>query len=101
MQRLMVFLLLAVASAVVQAETVKGRIAVVSLQAGTIQVDVKGKDPAAKPTKVVIRTDANTRYEGAAGLKELSPPDLIVNTVSRPAASRRSCSGCRPASRPT
>ena len=72
------FLLLVLISAFLtaaHAETVKGRIAVVSQQAGTIRVDVKGKDN--KVTKVVVRTDANTRYEGSAGLKELGPPDLI------------------------
>lgn len=77
MQRLILFFAMLAISGLIQAETVKGRIAVVSVQAGTIQVEVKGKEKDAKPTKVVIRTDANTRYEGAAGLKELGPPDLV------------------------
>jgi len=58
-----------------QAETLKGRIAVVSQQAGTIQIEVGGEGKAV--SKVVVRTGANTRYEGASGLKELGPPDLI------------------------
>lgn len=72
---------------VTQAETVKGRIAVVSQQAGTIQIDVKGKDNAI--SKVVVRTDANTQYDGASGLKDLGPPDLIEvqRESGRPASS--------------
>ncbi len=77
MQRLILLVSLVALISVAQAETVKGRIAVVSKQAGTIQIDVKGEDEGAKGTKVVVRTDANTRYEGAAGLKALGPPDLI------------------------
>ena len=57
-------------SQVLRAETVKGRIQTVSKQAGTVQIGVKDK-------KVVIRTDANTKYEGFSGIDELSPPDLI------------------------
>ena len=53
-----------------QAEVVKGRIQTVSNKAGTVQIGVKDK-------KVVIRIDKNTRFEGFAGLNELSPPDLI------------------------
>ena len=53
-----------------RAEVVKGRIQTVSKQAGTVQIGVKGK-------KVVIRTDANTRFDGFTSIKELSPPDLI------------------------
>ena len=55
---------------VTNAETIKGRIQVVSKQAATIQMDVKGN-------KVVVRTDANTQFDGASGLKDLNPPDLI------------------------
>jgi len=55
---------------VLRAEVVKGRIQTVSKQAGTVQIGVKDK-------KVVIRTDANTKFDGFASLKELSPPDLI------------------------
>ena len=44
-------------SQVLRAETVKGRIQMVSKQAGTIQIGVKDK-------KVVIRTDANTKFDG-------------------------------------
>ena len=69
----MFFLFAFVGSA--HAETVKGRIAMVSKQAATIQIDVKGQDNSV--TKVVVRTDANTRYDGASGLKDLGPPDLI------------------------
>jgi rhodanese-related sulfurtransferase len=75
MKRLILFIFLTALVGLVQAETVKGRIAVVSKQAGTIQIEVKGKDKSV--SKVVVRTDANTRYEGASGLKELGPPDLI------------------------
>ena len=70
MRRLFLFFSLVTFAALVQAETVKGRIQVISRQAATIQIDVKGK-------KVVVRTDANTRFDGAAGLKDLNPPDLI------------------------
>jgi rhodanese-related sulfurtransferase len=75
MKRLIVFLMAVALAGLAQAETVKGRIAVVSKQAGTLQIDVMGKDKSV--TKVVVRTDANTAYEGAAGLKELGPPDLV------------------------
>ena len=75
MKKLMVFILAALLVGLAQAETVKGRIAVVSKQAGTLQIDVKGKDKAV--TKVVVRVDANTVFEGAASLKELGPPDLV------------------------
>ena len=87
MKRIIVFVFLAALAGVVQAETVKGRIAMVSKQAGTIQVEVKGKDKSV--TKVVVRTDANTRYEGAGGLKDLGPPDLIEvqREAGRPASS--------------
>jgi len=70
MRRLFLFFSLVTFAALVQAETVKGRIQVISRQAATIQIDVKGE-------KVVVRTDANTRFDGAAGLKDLNPPDLI------------------------
>jgi len=56
--------------AVAEAATVKGRIQVVSKQAATIQIDVKGQ-------KVVVRTDTDTQFDGAAGLKDLNPPDLV------------------------
>ena len=52
------------------AEVVKGRIQTVSKQAGSVQIGVKDQ-------KVVIRTDANTRFDGFTSLDELSPPDLI------------------------
>lgn len=70
MRRIFLFFFLVAFVAVAAAETVKGRIQVVSRQAATIQIDVNGK-------KVVVRTDANTQYDGAAGLKDLNPPDLI------------------------
>ncbi len=75
MKRLIVFFMAVALVGLAHAETVKGRIAVVSKQAGTLQIDVKGKDK--RVTKVVVRTDAKTAYEGAAGLKELGPPDLV------------------------
>ena len=75
MKRLIVFFMAVALAGLAHAETVKGRIAVVSKQAGTLQIDVKGKDKVV--TKVVVRTDANTAYEGATGLKELGPPDLV------------------------
>ncbi len=75
MKKLILLILVTAFIGLAQAETVKGRIAVVSQQAGTIRIDVKGKDN--KVTKVVVRTDANTRYEGTAGFKELGPPDLV------------------------
>jgi rhodanese-related sulfurtransferase len=75
MQRLLVIFFLLVFAAVTHAETLKGRIAVVSKQAGTIQIDVKNAD--STMSKVVVRTDAETAYEGAAGLKDLGPPDLV------------------------
>ena len=70
MRHLFLFLSLAAFVAPVQAETVKGRIQVVSKQAATIQIDVKGQ-------KVVVRTDTDTQFDGAAGLKDLNPPDLV------------------------
>ncbi|MGB5297962.1 MAG: rhodanese-like domain-containing protein [Thiogranum sp.] len=70
MRHLFLFLSLAAFVALVQAETVKGRIQVVSKQAATIQIDVKGQ-------KVVVRTDTDTQFDGAAGLKDLNPPDLV------------------------
>jgi rhodanese-related sulfurtransferase len=75
MKRLIVIIVAAALAGLVQAETVKGRIAVVSKQAGTLQIEVKGKDNSV--SKVVVRTDGNTVFEGAAGLKELGPPDLV------------------------
>ncbi len=75
MQRLILVFLIATCIGIVHAETVKGRIAVVSKQAGTIQIDVKGKDNSV--SKVVVRTDPNTQYDGASGLKDFGPPDLI------------------------
>jgi rhodanese-related sulfurtransferase len=70
MRRLFLFVSLVAFAAVADAETVKGRIQVVSKQAATVQIDVKGK-------KVVVRIDADTQFDGAAGLKDLNPPDLI------------------------
>jgi rhodanese-related sulfurtransferase len=75
MKRLIVLILAAALAGIAQADIVKGRIAVVSKQAGTLQIEVKGKDKSI--TKVVVRTDANTAFDGAAGLKELGPPDLV------------------------
>lgn len=71
MKRLIVSICLLALAGFVQAETVKGRIAGISNKAGTIQIDVKDAG------QVVVRTDANTQYEGATGLKDLGPPDLI------------------------
>lgn len=53
------------------ADTVKGRIKSLSNKAGTIQLDVKDKPP------VVVRFDASTVVEGASGIADLNPPDLI------------------------
>lgn len=75
MKRLVFLFSLIASIGAVQAETVKGRIAVVSQQAGTIQIDVGGEGKAV--SKVVVRTNADTRYDGASGLKDLGPPDLI------------------------
>lgn len=75
MQRLLALFTVLALIGIAQADTIKGRIAVVSKQAGTLQIEVKGKD--GKISKVVVRTDANTVYKGAAGLKELGPPDLV------------------------
>jgi len=58
-------------SAPLQADTVKGRIKYISNKANTIQIDIKGKPPA------VIRFDKNTTFKNTAGIKTLSPPDLI------------------------
>ena len=52
------------------AEVVKGRIQTVSKQAGSVQIGVKNKN-------VVIRTDANTKFDGFTSISELGPPDLI------------------------
>jgi rhodanese-related sulfurtransferase len=52
------------------AEVVKGRIQTVSKQAGTVQIGVKDR-------KVVIRTDANTMFDGFTSIDQLNPPDLI------------------------
>ena len=70
MRHLFLSLSLIACVTIANAETVKGRIQVVSKQAATIQIDVEGE-------KVVVRTDANTRYDGATGIKDLGPPDLI------------------------
>jgi len=87
MKRMILLLSLLATIGVAQAETVKGRIAVVSQQAGTIQISVGGEGKAV--SQVVVRTDANTRYEGASGLKDLGPPDLIEvqREPDRPASS--------------
>ena len=55
----------------VNAEILKGRISTVSKKAGTLQIDIKDKGPA------VVRIGPNTVFEGASGIKELNPPDLI------------------------
>jgi len=52
--------------------TAKGRIKYISNKASTVQIDVKNAEP------VVVRFDANTRYEGVDGIESLAPPDLIV-----------------------
>jgi len=70
MRRLFLLLTLITFVAVAEAATVKGRIQVVSQQAATIQIDVKGQ-------KVVVRTDTDTQFDGAAGLQDLNPPDLV------------------------
>ena len=71
MRRLFLLLsLITFVALVAEAATVKGRIQVVSKQAATIQIDVKGQ-------KVVVRTDTDTQFDGAAGLKDLNPPDLV------------------------
>lgn len=75
MKRLILVLSCLACIGAAQAETVKGRIAGISQQAGTIQIEVGGEGAAT--SKVVVRTDAGTQYDGAAGLKELGPPDLI------------------------
>ncbi|MGB5568692.1 MAG: rhodanese-like domain-containing protein [Sedimenticolaceae bacterium] len=79
MKRLILMFSLIALTGALQAETVKGRIAEISMQAGTIQLDVKGEGEGegAGSSKVVVRTDADTRYEGASGLKDLGPPDLV------------------------
>jgi rhodanese-related sulfurtransferase len=69
--RLLIGGLMCVLAAGAVADTVKGRIKSLSNKAGTIQLDVKGKP------SVVVRFDANTVVEGAAGIDELNPPDLI------------------------
>lgn len=72
--RLLVWLIAALLLAGVSptwADSVKGRIDVISNKARTIQIDVKGKLP------VVVRFGDQTRYEGAADIDELGPPDLI------------------------
>jgi len=63
------------------ADTLKGRIKYISNKANTIQVEIKGKDP------VVVRFDANTQFEGVAGIADLAPPDLIKveYTAGKPA----------------
>jgi rhodanese-related sulfurtransferase len=72
-KRRLLFIFLCVALAFTQAlhaGMVKGRIQTVSKQAGSIQIGVDDK-------KVVIRTDANTRFDGFSSIDELGPPDLI------------------------
>jgi rhodanese-related sulfurtransferase len=58
----------------IPADEVKGRIKYISNKANTIQIDVKGKEP------VVVRFDAKTVFDGASGIKDLGPPDLIKVT---------------------
>ena len=70
-KKLLIILLAVGFTGSVYAEVLKGRISTISKKAGTIQIDVKDKGPA------VIRIGPNTVFEGASGLKELSPPDLI------------------------
>lgn len=52
------------------ADVIKGRIQSVSRQAGSVQIGDNDR-------KVVIRTDANTKFDGFTSLSELNPPDLI------------------------
>jgi rhodanese-related sulfurtransferase len=59
------------ASGPLLADTVKGRIKDISKKAGTIQLDVKGKDP------VVVKFGKGTKFVEAAGIEDLGPPDLI------------------------
>ena len=75
MKRFIVLIALAAFVGAAHAETLKGRISTVSKQAGTIQIDVGGEDGAGG--KAVVRANADTRYEGASGLDDLGPPDLI------------------------
>lgn len=64
------------------ADTVKGRIKALSNKAGTIQLEIKDQPP------VVVRFDANTLIEGAAGIDDLIAPDLIEveHTPGQPAS---------------
>ena len=55
----------------VWADTVKGRIKYISNKASSIQIDVAGQAP------VMVKFDSNTQFEGAKGIKDLAPPDLI------------------------
>jgi rhodanese-related sulfurtransferase len=55
---------------VLHAELLKGRIETVSKEAGSVQIVVNDE-------KVVIRTDANTKFDGFSNIGELAPPDLI------------------------
>ena len=57
--------------ATAMSDTAKGRIKFISNKANTIQIDVKGKEP------VVVSFGAETQWEGASGIKDLGPPDLI------------------------
>jgi rhodanese-related sulfurtransferase len=53
------------------ADTVKGRIQYISNKASSIQLTPKGQSP------VMIKFGDTTEFVGAAGIKDLSPPDLI------------------------
>ena len=73
MKSRLLFIVLCISVAFAQAlhaEVVKGRIQTVSKQAGAIQIGVKDR-------KVVIRTDANTKFDGFTSIDQLNPPDLI------------------------
>ena len=73
MKNRLLFISLCISLAFAQAlhaEVVKGRIQTVSKQAGAIQIGVKDR-------KVVIRTDANTKFDGFTSIDQLNPPDLI------------------------
>lgn len=71
-KKLAILLLALGVAGTVNAETLKGRISTVSKKASTIQIDIKDKGPA------VVRVGKDTVFEGASGIKDLSPPDLIV-----------------------
>ena len=72
MQRLILLLLVGALSGAVQAEIIKGRIAVVSSQAGTIQVDVAGEGEGAEAAKVVGTHEVALQLRYLQTLTEIS-----------------------------